>query len=103
MGELFLKISLSRVVFRENKKFPGCWCFMMNGFHDVSSWLSLWRLLMSVLRGHYEIMIITVIMKEIAPLPFSRSVHVLILFSNLMLLREELGVCLSGRPLAHSV
>lgn len=33
----------------------------------------------------------------------SRSTHVLILFSNLMLLREELGVDLSGRPLAHNV
>lgn len=58
---------------------------------------------MPVLLGHYEIMIIIVIMKEMAPIPFSRSVHVLILFSNLMLLTEELGVCLSARPLAHSV
>lgn len=58
---------------------------------------------MPVLIGHYEIMIITGIMKEMAPIPFSRSAQVLVLFSNLMLLREELGVHLNGRPLAHNV
>lgn len=58
---------------------------------------------MPVFIGHCEIMKITVIVKEMAPVPVSRSTHVLILFSNLMLLREELGVHLSGRPLAHNV
>lgn len=52
--------------------------------------------------GHYEIMIIIVIMKAIVPITFSRSVHV-ILFSNLTLLREDLGVYLRGRRSAHHV
>lgn len=83
--------------------FPGMLVFYDDWFSGCVFLALALEALTPVLIGHYVIMIIAGIMREMAPIPFSRSVHVLILFSNLMLLREELGVCLSGRSLAHNV